>query len=96
MAPGRDKPTRRLDSELARREKERNTRGHEDEAGWTLNFDKDRRLLFYHRPFSNQWPSVFGNVIRVGVAFLLAQRGGKTKGEWRTRQLRLLTFTGGV
>lgn len=39
-----------------------------------LNFDKDQRLLFQCRPFSNQWPAVFGNVIQIGVALLLAGR----------------------
>ena len=43
--------------------------------GGMLNFDKDRRLLFQCRPFSNQWPAVCGNVIQAGVALLLAERG---------------------
>lgn len=44
-----------------------------------LNFDKDRRLLFQCRPFSNQWPAVFGNVIPAGVALLLAEREGSQR-----------------
>lgn len=34
-----------------------------------LNFDKDQKLLFQCRPFSNQWPAVLGN-IQAGVALL--------------------------
>lgn len=66
-----------------------------------LNFDKDRRLLFQCRPFSNQWPAVFGNVILAGVALLLAEKERGARGlekvrEWCTGQLGLLTFTSGV
>lgn len=35
-----------------------------------LNFDKDQKLLFQCRPFSNQWPAVLGNIIQAGVALL--------------------------
>lgn len=33
-----------------------------------LNFDKDQKLLFQCRPFSNQWPAALGNIIQAGVA----------------------------
>lgn len=66
MAPKRDRPSRQIDSKVGEEQGER-------EEGM-LNFDKDRRLLFQCRPFSNQWPAVFGNVILAGVALLLAER----------------------
>lgn len=63
MAPKRDRPSRRIDSKVGERER-----------GGMLNFDKDRRLLFQCRPFSNQWPAVFGNVIQAGIALLRYER----------------------
>lgn len=52
-----------------------------------LNFDKDQRLLFQCRPFSNQWPAVFGNVIQAGVTLLLAEREEVREGvQHRTAQ----------
>lgn len=97
MAPKRDRPSRQIDSKVGEEQGERE--GEREEG--MLNFDKDRRLLFQCRPFSNQWPAVFGNVILAGVALLLAESergaiGLEKVREWCTGQLGLLTFTSGV
>lgn len=49
MDPKRDRPLRQIDSKVRERERDRGKEG-------MLNFDKDRKLLFQCRPFSNQWP----------------------------------------
>lgn len=54
-----------------------------------LNFDKDQKLLFQCRPFSNQWPAALGNIIQAGVALPPERVGAQD-------ELALLTFTGGV
>lgn len=82
MAPKRDRPSRQIDSKVGEEQGER-------EEGM-LNFDKDRRLLFQCRPFSNQWPAVFGNVILAGVALLLAER--EREGSHRVRESERVVY----